>query len=86
MLEWWCCTGDSGDDGGGEFVTLLCESGGVIGQPGGKKGVGVGRPIDEASWARSWMGHDAMRAAAAAVWLARRCGARRLSAEGLKQA
>lgn len=79
--------GESGDDGGGEFVMLLCERGGVIGHPGGKKGeVGVGRPIDDASWALNWIGHEAMSAAAAAVWLARSCGARRLNADGLKQA
>ena len=72
-----------GDVGGGGEFPLLCESGGVIGQPGKNDGW-WGSPIEEASWALSCIGQDAIRAAAAAVWLAKSCGARRDSAEGLK--
>jgi hypothetical protein len=73
--------GESGDVGGGELPDLWL-SGGVIGQPGGKNGV----CMVDASWARSWSGHAAIKAAAAAVWFARSCGASRERADGLKQA
>lgn len=72
--------GDMGDviDGGDE-------SGGVIGHAG-KKFVWWFKfnPIDDASWALSWIGHDAIKAAAAAVWFANNCGANNESADGLK--
>ena len=85
LIDFLWLIGDNGDVGGGE-LPLLCDKGGVIGHPGGKNGVCVGRPIVDASWARNWIGHDAMRAAAAAVGFVRSCGAKSESAGELKQA